>query len=78
MPVRPTDYTIWAQYLKSWAIEGSVDSESWTEIDRQTDSSDFKHASAGPLLLIVVWLFQAVEFFLTLSESIEIRFPLSQ
>jgi hypothetical protein len=38
MRVRPTHYTIQSFLLKSWAVEGSVDGESWTEIDRQTDT----------------------------------------
>jgi hypothetical protein len=42
-PVGLTGYTIWAQWLASWILEGSVDdSENWTEIDRQTENQDFK------------------------------------
>jgi hypothetical protein len=41
MRIRPTQYTILGGRLKSWVIEGSVDGESWTEIDRQTNH-DFK------------------------------------
>jgi hypothetical protein len=42
MRVRPTHYTIKAEWLKSWVVEGSLDGTSWTEIDRQTDNSDFR------------------------------------
>jgi hypothetical protein len=40
--VRLNDYIIWAMVLKSWVLEGSVDGESWTQIDRRTDTEDFK------------------------------------
>jgi hypothetical protein len=39
--VRPTQYTIWAVLLKSWVVEGSLDGESWTEIDRRTGDTHF-------------------------------------
>jgi hypothetical protein len=42
MRVRPTHYTAWAAWLKSWVIEGSMDGENWAEIDRQIDNQDFK------------------------------------
>jgi hypothetical protein len=42
MRVRLTHYTIWTCQLKSWAVEGSLDGESWTEIDRQTCNRDFR------------------------------------
>jgi hypothetical protein len=45
MLVRPTHYTIKSQYLKSWTVESSLDGEAWTEIDRRTDSDDFRTAS---------------------------------
>jgi hypothetical protein len=41
MRVRPTHYTIDAGPLKSWVVEGSLDGEGWTEIDRQTSNRDF-------------------------------------
>jgi hypothetical protein len=41
--VRPTHYTIDARDLQSWIVEGSLDGESWTEIDRQADNQDFRH-----------------------------------
>jgi hypothetical protein len=41
MRVRPIHYTIRAAVLKSWVVEGSLDGESWTELDRQTDNEDF-------------------------------------
>jgi hypothetical protein len=40
--VRPTHYTINSFWLKSWVVEGSLDGEAWTEIDRTTDNEDFK------------------------------------
>jgi hypothetical protein len=43
MRVRPTYYTIWSAYLKSWVVEGSLDGKSWKEIDRQRNNQDFKH-----------------------------------
>jgi hypothetical protein len=48
MRVRPTHYTIWAAWLKSWVVEGSLDGESWTEIDRQTNNQDFSFAVSNP------------------------------
>jgi hypothetical protein len=45
MRVRPTHYTIVASHLKSWVVEGSVDGESWTEIDRHTHKQYFEHYS---------------------------------
>jgi hypothetical protein len=43
--VRPTHDTIRASYLKSWIVEGSLDGESWTEIDRQGQYRDDRTAS---------------------------------
>jgi hypothetical protein len=43
MRVRPTHYTLEAEWLKSWVVEGSLDGSSWTEIDRQTDKQDFRY-----------------------------------
>jgi hypothetical protein len=40
--VRPTHYTLWAWQLKSWVVEGSLDGENWTEIDRETNNQDFE------------------------------------
>jgi hypothetical protein len=42
MRVTPTHYTIKSFKLKSWVLEGSMDGENWTEIDRQKDTKDFK------------------------------------
>jgi hypothetical protein len=42
MWIRPTHYTIRTYCLKSWVVEGSLDGENWTEIDRQTNNQDFK------------------------------------
>jgi hypothetical protein len=39
--VYPTHYTIKAVDLMSWLVEGSVDGESWVEIDRRTGNRDF-------------------------------------
>jgi hypothetical protein len=47
MRVCPTHYTIWAQWLKSWGFEGSLDGSSWTEIDRRTHNEDFKDWNMG-------------------------------
>jgi hypothetical protein len=46
MRVRPTHYTIRTFSLKSWVVEGSLDGESWTEIDQQTNNQDFKDGTA--------------------------------
>jgi hypothetical protein len=40
MLVQPTHYTIRAWGPRSWVVEGSMDGESWTEIDRQTGNSE--------------------------------------
>jgi hypothetical protein len=45
MRVRPTHYTVTAAWLKSWVVEGSLDGESWAEIDRQTNNQDFEYWS---------------------------------
>jgi hypothetical protein len=44
MRVRPTHYTIRIVQIKSWVVEGSLDGETWTEMDRKTDSKDFVFA----------------------------------
>jgi hypothetical protein len=41
MRIRPTHYTIHGWNVRSCVVEGSLDGESWTEIDRQTDREDF-------------------------------------
>jgi hypothetical protein len=42
MRVRPTHYTINALFtLKLWAVEGSLDGRSWTEVDRKKNHQDF-------------------------------------
>jgi hypothetical protein len=51
VPVRPTHYSFTASQLhgwnmKSWSMEGSLDGEVWTEIDRQTDNRDFEKDGA--------------------------------
>jgi hypothetical protein len=48
MRVRPTHYTITAGGLTSWVVEGSLDGESWTEIDRQTNNQFFTHWNTAP------------------------------
>jgi hypothetical protein len=42
MRVCPTHYGIRCWRLKSWVLEGSLDGENWREMDRQTDTQDFK------------------------------------
>jgi archaellum component FlaC len=42
--VRPTHYTITGYSLKSWVVEGSLDGECWTEMDRQTDTEELRPA----------------------------------
>jgi hypothetical protein len=41
MRIRPTHYTINGYKPKSWLLEGSLDGQKWTEIDRQTNRRDF-------------------------------------
>jgi hypothetical protein len=41
MRVRLTHFTLRAWYLKSWAVDASVDGRNWTEIARQTNNHDF-------------------------------------
>jgi hypothetical protein len=36
--IGPTYYTIVNGMMRSWVIEGSVDGEKWTEMDRQTET----------------------------------------
>jgi hypothetical protein len=38
--IEPTHYTMRSFSLKSWAVEGSDDGASWTEIDRRENNSD--------------------------------------
>jgi hypothetical protein len=40
--ISPTHYTIKSSCLKSWVIESSLDGETWTELDRQTNNDDFR------------------------------------
>jgi hypothetical protein len=42
MRIKPSHYTITAGYLKSWIVEGSTDGASWTAMDEQKDTLDFK------------------------------------
>jgi hypothetical protein len=44
MCLRPTHYTIkrGGDGLKSWIVEYSLDGRNWTEVDRKSDSTDFK------------------------------------
>jgi hypothetical protein len=39
---RPAAYTIKADQLKSWTLEGSLDGESWNSLDRKIDTKDLK------------------------------------
>jgi hypothetical protein len=41
MRLYPTHYTLVACQPKSWVVEGSLDGQSWTEIDRKTNNQDF-------------------------------------
>jgi hypothetical protein len=43
--VHLTHYTFSCCQLKSWIVEGSLDGESWAEIDRHTDNQDFNDRS---------------------------------
>jgi hypothetical protein len=52
MRVRPTHYAIEARYLKSWVVEGSLDGESWAEIDRKTNNQDFKDVCNTPAFAV--------------------------
>jgi hypothetical protein len=47
MRIRPSHYVIWAQPLKSSIVEGSINSVSWTEIDRQKKTREFKEAGTA-------------------------------
>jgi hypothetical protein len=51
--VRLTQYTIAAALLKSWVLEGSLDRENWSEIDRHTDTRDFEQASRNAVSFAV-------------------------
>jgi hypothetical protein len=62
MRVRLAHYTIRTGWLKSWVVEGSLDGENWTEIDRKTDNQDLKYAGNN----------KAVSF--TVSKPVESRF----
>jgi hypothetical protein len=42
MRIRRTHYTIISDFLKPWGVEGSLDRQVWTTIDRKTDIKDFK------------------------------------
>jgi hypothetical protein len=46
MRILPTHYTTKSSWLKSWVVETSLDGKAWTEIDRKTDSMDFKKGNA--------------------------------
>jgi hypothetical protein len=53
MRIWPTHSTIAGQYMKSWAVDGSIDGSSWTQIDRQTDKEDAVVLRASFTLLMV-------------------------
>jgi hypothetical protein len=40
--IKPTAYTISSYAPKSWVLEGSLEGQVWTEIDRQIDNCEFK------------------------------------
>jgi hypothetical protein len=44
MRVCLNQYALLSIYMKSWVIEGSVDGQSWTEIDQQSDNQDLKQS----------------------------------
>jgi hypothetical protein len=44
--VHLTHYTLSTQWLASWIVEGSLDGETWTELDRQSDRPQFTPKSA--------------------------------
>jgi hypothetical protein len=46
--VRLSQYTVVCCTLKSWVVEGSLDGESWTEIDRRTDTKVFQRKPFKP------------------------------
>jgi hypothetical protein len=48
MRLHPTHYRIQSRQIKSWVVEGSVDGANWTEIDRKTDTEDFKSRTGPP------------------------------
>jgi hypothetical protein len=51
--IRPTHYTIWAWILNSWVAEGSLDGNSWTEIDRQPSRGICRSLFEDPLSFAV-------------------------
>jgi hypothetical protein len=48
MRVRPTHDVIQTTSMRSWVVEGSVNGESWIEIDRQTDNDHCALMSTHP------------------------------
>jgi hypothetical protein len=47
LSICPTHYTIRSHLVTSWVIEGSLDGENWTEIDRQRNIEDFKECNTA-------------------------------
>jgi hypothetical protein len=74
MRIRPTNYRIQTRGLKSWVLEGSLDGENWTEMDRQTENGDFdEHRRDGQEASFVVWN-QAKSRFIRLTQTDQNRF----
>jgi hypothetical protein len=46
MRLRPTHYTMSAEGLVSWVVEGSADGDGWAEMDRKTDDRAFRWGAA--------------------------------
>jgi hypothetical protein len=40
MRLRLTRYTVYAPWLRSWVLAGSLNGVEWTEIDRQTNAAN--------------------------------------
>jgi hypothetical protein len=41
--------------MKSCVVEGSLDGENWTEIDRKTDNQDFKNHWVAETASFTAW-----------------------
>jgi hypothetical protein len=51
MRVRLTHYTIDADGLKSWVVEGWLGGSNWTEIDQPLDNQDFKRRNKASFVV---------------------------
>jgi hypothetical protein len=69
MRVRPTHYTIRAWGPKWWVVEGSMDGDSWTEIDRRSDTQELVVLATASFAVSNPGEFRFIRFAKTPADS---------